>query len=109
MGNDAAVRAFFKDAARVDAWLVRWRERLGREDVDAGERAARIRAVNPIYIPRNHLVEDVINAAVQRRDFKPFEDLLSAIAKPFEERAGLERYAEPALPEERVLQTFCGT
>ena len=68
-----------------------------------------MRLVNPIYIPRNHLVQQVIDAAVLRQDFQPFEQLLAVLASPYEERPGLERYAVPALPEERVMQTFCGT
>ncbi|MBS0561241.1 MAG: hypothetical protein JSR21_14435 [Proteobacteria bacterium] len=64
---------------------------------------------NPVYIPRNHLVEAAIEAAVSREDFAPFERLVDVLARPFEERAGLEVYATPPTPEERVTQTFCGT
>lgn len=108
-GNEVFVCALFSDAARYDAWAARWRARLVQDDVTPEERARRMRQVNPIYIPRNHLVEQVIGAAVERQDFGPFEELLAVIAKPFEERAGLERYAMAARPEERVLETFCGT
>jgi uncharacterized protein YdiU (UPF0061 family) len=65
--------------------------------------------MNPVFIPRNHLVEAALEAATWRQDFQPFEELLSAVTRPYEERPGLERYAMPARPEERVLQTFCGT
>jgi uncharacterized protein YdiU (UPF0061 family) len=106
--HDAA-RAQFKDSARFDEWAARWRARTAQESVAPEDRAQRMRQANPIYIPRNHLVEQAISAAAERRDFQPFEDLLAAIANPFEERAGLEPYALPARPEERVLQTFCGT
>ena len=68
-----------------------------------------MRAVNPAVIPRNHLVEAMLSAAVEREDFGPFEGLLEALSRPFEDRPGLERYAIPPKPEERVLQTFCGT
>ena len=68
-----------------------------------------MRAVNPAYIPRNHLVEAALEAAVNRRDFGPFEELLKVVARPYEERPGRERYAAPPEPEERVHQTFCGT
>ncbi|MBR0670097.1 protein adenylyltransferase SelO [Neoroseomonas soli] len=105
-GADAALRALFADPAAVDPWLVRWRARLAREG--AG-RAEAMRAVNPAYIPRNHLVEEAIAAAVQRDDLAPFEALLSVLERPFEEQPGRERYAAPPLPEERVLRTFCGT
>ena len=68
-----------------------------------------MRAVNPAFIPRNHLVEAALEAAVERRDFGPFEELLEVVARPYEDRPGLERYAAPPGPEERVHQTFCGT
>ena len=66
-------------------------------------------AVNPAYIPRNHLVEAALDAAVSRQDFAPFEQLLEVLTRPFEKRRGYERYAAPPAPEERVHQTFCGT
>ena len=68
-----------------------------------------MRRVNPLYIPRNHLVEAALNAAIERGDFAPFEALLAAVSHPFDEQPGFERYTQPAAPEERVLQTFCGT
>jgi uncharacterized protein YdiU (UPF0061 family) len=73
------------------------------------DRAAEMRRVNPAIIPRNHLVEEVISAAVERQDFSPFESLLEAVTRPWGERTGFERYMVPARPEECVLQTFCGT
>ena len=64
---------------------------------------------NPKYVPRNHRVEAVIRAAVDRGDFAPFEEILAVLSQPFEEQPGMERYAKPPRPEERVTQTFCGT
>jgi uncharacterized protein YdiU (UPF0061 family) len=54
-------------------------------------------------------VEAALKAATEREDFGPFEGLLEALSRPYEDRPGLERYAAPPEPEERVLQTFCGT
>ena len=68
-----------------------------------------MRAVNPAFIPRNHRVEAALNAAIERDDFAPFEQLLDVLSRPFEERPEFERYTQPPEPEERVLQTFCGT
>jgi uncharacterized protein YdiU (UPF0061 family) len=68
-----------------------------------------MRKVNPAFIPRNHLVEAALNAAVERQDFQPFEELLDVVSRPYEDRPGLGRYARPASPEESVAQTFCGT
>jgi uncharacterized protein YdiU (UPF0061 family) len=105
-GDDAFVRGLFNPGAAYDAWADRWKARLADE---TGDRAADMRAVNPLYIPRNHLVEAALRAAVEQGDFAPFETLLDAIVQPFAQRAGLEVFAEPPRPEERVLATFCGT
>jgi uncharacterized protein YdiU (UPF0061 family) len=102
-GDDAHTRALFADGAGFDAWAERWRERLPETP------KAAMRAVNPIYIPRNHIVEQVIQAAVSAGDFGPFEELLEVLSRPFEDQQGRERYALPPAPAERVVQTFCGT
>jgi uncharacterized protein YdiU (UPF0061 family) len=69
-----------------------------------------MRAVNPVYIPRNHLIEEAIQAAIREDDFRPFETLLDVLSHPYEKRDSvLMRYEMPAEPEERVLKTFCGT
>jgi len=108
-GNDAPARALFSPGAAWDAWAERWNTRLAREPGLPAERAAMMRALNPLYIPRNHLVEAALNAAIQSDDYRPFEELLGVIAKPYEQRPGVERFAQPPRPEERVLATFCGT
>ena len=107
--DDGAVRALFADPAAFDSWAARWRWRLGEEAAEPAAIRDAMRAVNPAYIPRNHLVEAALNAAIERDDFGPFEQLLEVLSRPFEERAGFELYAMPPKPEERVLQTFCGT
>ena len=68
-----------------------------------------MRRVNPAFIPRNHRVEQAIEAAVERDNFQPFEQLLDVVTHPWEEQPGQEDYAAPARPDEQVLQTFCGT
>jgi uncharacterized protein YdiU (UPF0061 family) len=107
--GDAEVRTLFSVPGAYDGWAAEWRRRLEEEPADAQARAAAMRCVNPAFIPRNHLVEAALNAATRQQDFQPFEDLLNAVSRPYDERPGLERYATPARPEECVLQTFCGT
>ena len=106
--EDDSVRAQFTDPAAFDEWAVRWRQRVADEPQSATERQAAMRAVNPVFIPRNHRVEAVIAAAVNN-DYAPFEELLTVLSKPFEDQPAYAAYAEPPLPEQRVLQTFCGT
>jgi uncharacterized protein YdiU (UPF0061 family) len=108
-GCDAGVRALFTDPGTFDSWASRWRERLEEEPVSGEERATAMRKVNPAFIPRNHLVEAALVAAIERQDFQPFEQLLDVVSSPYEDRSVSERYAMPASPEESVTQTFCGT
>ena len=108
-GDEGKVRALFEDPAGFDEWAPRWRQRLSEEPQSPAERRAAMRKVNPAFIPRNHRVEAVIAAAVANGDFAPFEELLTVLASPFEDQPALAAYAEPPQPEQRVLQTFCGT
>lgn len=106
---DAPLRALFEDASGLDAWLVRYRERLATEARGDAERGAAMRAVNPLLIPRNHQVERVIRAAEDDGDLTPLDALLAALARPFEDRPGVTEYAAPPQPGEAVRATFCGT
>jgi serine/tyrosine/threonine adenylyltransferase len=104
-----AVRSLFIDTAGIDTWLERWRVRLAAEAGEPRAVADAMRRVNPIYIPRNHRVEAVIRAAEDRGDFAPLHELVDVLARPYDERPGLEKYAAPPEDHERVLRTFCGT
>jgi serine/tyrosine/threonine adenylyltransferase len=109
MDGDAGVRSLFADTGAYDAWAVGWRRRLEQETTSSEERTAAMRRVNPMFIPRNHLVQAVIESAIERQDFEPFGELLDVVMSPYEDRPDKERYAMPARPEECVVQTFCGT
>ena len=107
-GNPALLEGLFPSADAVRPWLERWRRRLTQQPTSATPEA--MRAVNPIYIPRNHLVEEALAAAFDHTDLTLFERLLDVIAHPCDERPGLEDYAQPA-PREftACFKTFCGT
>jgi uncharacterized protein YdiU (UPF0061 family) len=107
--GDAAVRALFADPAAYDAWAAEWRRRLETEPIPAEARAASMRTASPAIIPRNHVVQAALDAAIERQDYQPFEQLLEVTSHPYEDRPGLERYTTPARPEECVTATFCGT
>jgi serine/tyrosine/threonine adenylyltransferase len=107
--GDTGVRTLFADPAAYETWAAAWRQRLDEEPVSAQERATAMKKLNPAFIPRNHLVEAALRAATERQDFRPFEELLDVVSRPYEERPGLQRYATPAAPEETVRWTFCGT
>jgi serine/tyrosine/threonine adenylyltransferase len=106
---DDAVRRLFRDPSAFDGWAVKWRDRLAAEGRDPAETRDAMRRVNPKYIPRNHRVEEALDAAVQDADFAPFERLLTVLAAPFDDQPQHAAYANPPLPDEVVQQTFCGT
>jgi uncharacterized protein YdiU (UPF0061 family) len=99
-GDTEPARGMFMNLAGFDEWLTRWRALS--PDADAMDR------VNPVYIPRNHLVEEALTAATGG-DLDPLDRLLNAVSAPFDERAGLERYTEPAPEDFGRYRTFCGT
>jgi serine/tyrosine/threonine adenylyltransferase len=107
--GDEDVKKLFADPSGFDEWAVRWRQRTADEPQSAAERQASMRAVNPAFIPRNHRVEAVIQAAVSNDDYAPFEELLTVLSKPYDDQPDYAAYADPPKPEQRVLQTFCGT
>ncbi|MET7419119.1 protein adenylyltransferase SelO [Dactylosporangium sp. NPDC005555] len=98
-GDSAPIRALLPDPL-AGAWVRRWLA-LG-PDADAMDR------VNPVYIPRNHLVEEAL-AAATGGDLAPFTRLVEVVSDPFTERPGLDRYAGPAPADFGAYQTFCGT
>ena len=107
-GDSNAVRQLFEEPVAFDAWSQRWQKRLEKDGVTAEARAQAMDRVNPIYIPRNHKVEEAL-AAANQQDIKPFKNLLEVLSHPFDEVEGKEAYTEPA-PETKVpYRTFCGT
>lgn len=97
----------------VEPWLLEWVERwLARLDTEARPRTAvadEMDAVNPVYIPRNHLVDEALNQATEG-DLSAVEELLAHVLDPYTPREGSERYAQGASDEfNRAFQTYCGT
>ncbi|SEC92730.1 Uncharacterized conserved protein YdiU, UPF0061 family [Nocardioides exalbidus] len=99
-GDVEAARGLVLDLAAYDAWAARWLALA--PDADAMDR------VNPVYVPRNHLVEEAL-AAATGGDLGPFDRLLDAVREPYVPRPGLEAYADPAPESFAGYQTFCGT
>ncbi|MDA0281023.1 MAG: YdiU family protein [Proteobacteria bacterium] len=107
-GNSESLEALFPSSEVLSPWLNRWHERIAKQS--AADSASRMRSVNPIYIPRNHFVEDALDAATNDSNLEPFEKLLAVLSHPFDERPELASYAQPA-PENFTgrYKTFCGT
>ena len=107
-GDEAPARSLFVEPSAFDAWAARWRAQLSTQTGDPQAIAEAMDRVNPVYIPRNHQVEEALAAATDG-DLGPFRRLLDVLAQPFDERPGLEAYATPAPPSFGPYRTFCGT
>jgi len=94
------VRGLFLDPTAFDVWARRWKA--------LGPNPQAMDTVNPVYIPRNHLVEEALDAATAG-NMDPFELLIDAVTAPYDERPGLERYAAPAPESFGAYRTYCGT
>ena len=110
-GNEDALLALFAEPQAPRDWLARWRARCDSEGAAAGEgRAGRMRKASPWIIPRNHRVEEALEAASGHDDLGAFERLLSALGHAYEERPQDEPFAQPApAAVTACYQTFCGT
>lgn len=91
----------FEDKKPVQDWLARLNA-AGIPDTSL------MKVMNPAYIPRNHRIEEVIEAA-QQDNFAPFHELHKALQNPYNEQEGFEKLQQPPTPEEIVCNTFCGT
>lgn len=107
--KDKDCRDQFDNQEEFDNWLGKWRQRLNEESVDDDQRQAAMQAVNPVYIPRNHLVEAAIRAAEDHGDFSVFHQLHQVLQNPFVQQEGKDKYQLPPEPDEIVEKTFCGT
>jgi uncharacterized protein YdiU (UPF0061 family) len=106
---DESLRTLFDDSSGISDWIVRWRQRLSIEHRTDVDRTADMRRVNPLFIPRNHLVEKVIRAAEDNEDLEPFNNLVDLLIAPYEDQQDGESYIGPPSHDEVVKETFCGT
>ena len=108
-GGAGGVGNLFQFSSLYHDWIDRWKDRCRREDTDVQNRQKLMYSVNPIYIPRNHIVEKVISVATDDSDYCGFNELVETLSQPYVQRPGLEYYATPPTDDEIVSRTFCGT
>ncbi len=106
--RELATRIDASDPARFGEFEQRWRQRVGNQEAESADVVALMDSVNPLFIPRNHRIEQAIQAAVAG-DLSVFNDLNVVLARPFVEQPEYAKYAEAPEPYERVTRTFCGT
>jgi uncharacterized protein YdiU (UPF0061 family) len=107
-GDVERVRSLFVEREAFDSWSARWRVDVTSSGRDSRTVADAMDRVNPVYVARNHLVEEALSAGTGG-DLEPLQHLVDAIGRPYEERPGLERYAQPAPSGFGPYRTFCGT
>jgi uncharacterized protein YdiU (UPF0061 family) len=107
MNEDVQNDKIFNNKEFID-WHQKWKECLAKNNNSTEESLKLMRSVNPIVIPRNHKVEEVLEAA-NKDDLNPFHDFLKVLAKPYENQSKTNNYQSPAPPSEKKYQTFCGT
>jgi len=110
-GNTLSGRysALFRHPEKLTGWMQQWKKRLAREPCASEDIASFMNSTNPLYIPRNHRVEKAIRLAEQENSFAEVHRLVDILQRPFTEQPDTAEYMVPPKPEERVLQTFCGT
>lgn len=107
-GIASQVGDLFQDPGSVADWADRWAARIADDPLSPAERRTAMRAANPLFIPRNHRVEEAL-AAAEEDDFGPFERLRRVLAHPFDDQEGEAELARPPRAGEAVTHTFCGT
>ncbi|MFK7816457.1 MAG: YdiU family protein [Gammaproteobacteria bacterium] len=109
-GEETLPHTLFDDATAFTLWVERWKERLERDTHNISESVELMKQVNPVYIPRNHKVEEAIEAAVVHEDYSKFEILIDTLSNPYQLQDGKDDYSQPAPKEfSASFKTFCGT
>lgn len=102
------LRDDFVDLAGFDQWSNQYQTRVAQEAVSQTERQARMHAVNPLYVLRNYLAQQAIEAA-ENGDYAPVRELHAVLSRPFEEQAGMQRYAERPPEWGKHLEISCSS
>ena len=107
--RDSLFKQQFLEHKQISNWLKEWKELIKDQNLAKKEIALSMESSNPVFIPRNHLIERAIEAAVENNDFSEMKTLLTILSKPYEEQSKYGEYMKPPKPHEVVHQTFCGT
>ena len=107
--GDNLFKQQFLKPNQISNWLKEWKELIKDENLAKKAIALSMEGSNPVFIPRNHLVERAIEAAVESNDFSEMKTLLTILSKPYEEQSRYGEYMKPPKSHEVVHQTFCGT
>ena len=109
VGDIKSIKNLFKNDIAFDNWMTLWKERVSQESISDEKIASSMNAVNPLYIPRNHKVEEALEAAVFDNNMKPFLKLHDILKNPYDEIKEFHEYEKPVKNSSVGYKTFCGT
>ena len=109
VGDIKSIKNLFKNDIAFDNWMTLWKERVSQESISDEKIASSMNAVNPLYIPRNHKVEEALKAAVFDNNMKPFLKLHDILKNPYDEIKEFYEYEKPVKNSSVRYKTFCGT
>ena len=101
--------ALFQNNQRARDWVKKWQNRIAQEKISSDAIKEKMKSINPAFIPRNHLVEQAIDSALENKNFSDMFRLLEILDRPFSDQPKYHEYMQPPKPEEKIFQTFCGT
>lgn len=107
--NSNSSQMLFSNAEHFLVWHELWLARLSRDEGAVEDSISLMNATNPLYIARNFQVEQAIEAAEQRADYEPFEQLVAVLSNPYHPQKNRDEYAKPAPEHFGPYTTFCGT
>ena len=109
VGDIKSIKNLFKNDIAFDNWMTLWKERVSQESISDEKIASSMNAVNPLYIPRNHKVEEALEASVFENNMKPFLKLHDILKNPYDEIKEFYEYEKPVKNSSVRYKTFCGT
>ena len=109
IGKENLLLSLFENSKKINGWLINWKNRIEKEGKFDKSLCTMMKKINPLYIPRNHLVEYALDEALSKENYKPFYNLLSYVTNPFDEIPNSEEYTLPAPITDKPYKTFCGT
>jgi uncharacterized protein YdiU (UPF0061 family) len=109
IGDENLFYNLFRSKEKINKWVITWKGRI-KEDSKLDESfSLKLNKNNPLYIPRNHIVEDVLSKALFEKNFKPFHEFYEILINPYNEVPNSEQYTLPAPITDKPYKTFCGT
>ena len=107
--NDKLEDTVLSGTTAFTEWVERWKTRKSSQQESNASSQQLMRKSNPAVIPRNHKVEEVLDAAVTQGDYTKMTELVAALSDPYAHTAEQAEYSTPAEPSDRPFRTYCGT